>query len=66
MDFPKPGKKNEPRKHEEVSIKPPELKKDDDRPVEERVLDQQWRDAERAGLGKEHPLSLNRDSDHVS
>lgn len=50
---------------QEVAIDPPELKDDDDRPVEDLRVDQQWRDAEAANLGQLHPQSLNPDSKRV-
>lgn len=30
------------------------------------AVEQQWRDVKRLGLDKQHPLSINRDSDKVT
>lgn len=49
---------------QEVVIDAPDF--DASRSAEERWLDQQWRDADAAGLGKRHPLSINRDSSYVT
>lgn len=65
MDFPE-FKKNGPReKVDPVEVDAPEIDPDDDRPVEERRIDQQWRDLAGSGTPELHPLSLNRDSDHI-
>lgn len=64
-DFPT-FEKNATRTTQEVDITPPTFDPEDSRSAEERWLDQQWRDADAAQLGKTHPLSLNRDSDHVT
>ena len=64
-DFPT-YEKNAQRETLEVDITPPAFDPDDNRSAEERWIDQQWRDADAAGLGARHPLSLNRDSDHVT
>ena len=47
---------------QEVDINPPAFNANDTRPADQRWVDQQWRDADAAGLGKRHPLSINRDA----
>lgn len=64
-DFPT-YEKNAQRPTQEVDITPPAFDPEDARSAEERWLDQQWRDADAAGLGKRHPLSINRDSANVT
>jgi hypothetical protein len=51
--------KNVTRPTKPVTFEAPELKEDDDRPLAERLVDQQWRDADAAGLGALHPGSIN-------
>lgn len=58
--------KNATQPTQEVDITPPVFDPNDARSAEERWLDQQWRDADAAGLGKRHPLSINRDSPNVT
>ena len=64
-DFPT-FQKNATVATQEVDITPPAFNESDTRSAEERWLDQQWRDADAAGLGKNHPLALNRDSEYVT
>lgn len=65
MDFPT-FEKNATAPTQAVTIDPPAFDAEDARTAEERWLDQQWRDAAASGVAKIHPLSINRDSDHVT
>lgn len=64
MDFPQ-YEKNKQTATQEVDIEPPAFDPNDSRSADERWLDQQWRDADKVGLGKSHPLSLNRDHANI-
>lgn len=64
MDFPT-SEKNSQVETQEVDIQAPAFDPNDERSAEERWIDQQWRDADKRGLGKEHPLSLNRDHANI-
>ena len=48
-----------------VSITPPAFGANDSRSPEERWIDQQWRDADAAGLGERHPKSINPDTSYA-
>lgn len=60
MDFPT-WTKNAQVPTQEVDITPPAFNSDASNPAA-RMVEQQWRDADAAGLGKRHPLSINRDA----
>lgn len=61
MDFPS-YEKNAQRPTQELTINAPAFDAEDTRSPEERWVDQQWRNVKAAGVGRSHPLSLNRDS----
>lgn len=60
-DFPT-WEKNAAKATQEVDINPPAFNPNDTRSADQRWVDQQWRDADAAGLGKTHPLAINRDA----
>jgi len=48
-----------------LTINPPAFDPNDTRSAEERWVDQQWRDAKKAGLGERHPQSINTDTSYA-
>ncbi len=66
MDFPA-FQKNATVETQEVDITPPAFddNADHSKTPEEVFIEQQWRDADASGLGKTHPLSLNRDAAEI-
>lgn len=64
MDFPK-YEKGAALRGDPVQIETSDPEKDRDLAPHERLLAQQWRDAQAQGLGELHPLSLNRDDKRV-
>ena len=65
MDFPT-FEKNATQPTQALVVDAPDFDPNDTRSAEERWIDQQWRDVEEQGIGATHPLSLNRDSAHVT
>lgn len=63
MDFPT-HEKNASRPRQAVEVTKPTVDPNDD-PVE-RFVTQQWRDVADNGAATTHPLSINRDSPHVT
>lgn len=63
-DFPEYAGKNAQTPRSPLGITKPAIN-----PAEsaaERYLDQQWRDVADSGVAATHPLSINRDSEHVT
>lgn len=48
-----------------IPITPPNIDPDDDRSAQDRLVDQQWRDAARLGLGQDHPGSINTNTPYA-
>lgn len=48
-----------------LPITPPALNPSDTRPIQDRLVDQQWRDAARQGLGQTHPGAINTDTSYA-
>lgn len=48
-----------------IAINPPAFNASDSRSAQDRVVDQQWRDAARDRLGDTHPGSINPDTSYA-
>lgn len=64
MDFPT-WEKNAQVETVPVTITAPAFNASEPDPAK-RFIDQQWRDAAKAGLGDRHPFSLNRDASPIA
>lgn len=67
-DFPDPTLDDKQTPREAITVSAPALDRNEDheKSAEQLAVEQQWRDVEALGLDKQHPLSINRDSDLVT